>query len=160
MVGGKPVGVVTRLRLDAPVWAAPAFGVEISLGPVPSERVAQSGRNAYAAPGQVEQRRHPQYRPIPTTPAVEFDLALLVPDGVAVAAVEEVLRRGAGELLERRVLFDQYRGKGVEAGTRSLAWRLTLRHPERTLRDKEVEGRREKLLKTLEHELGIRQRTA
>jgi phenylalanyl-tRNA synthetase beta chain len=57
-------------------------------------------------------------------------------------------------------LFDEYRGKGVEQGMRSLAWRLTLRHPERTLRDKEVEGRRDKLLKTLEHELGIRQRTA
>ena len=56
-------------------------------------------------------------------------------------------------------LFDQFRGAGVPAGQRSLAWRLTLRHPERTLRDKEVEGRREKLLRTLESELGIRQRS-
>jgi phenylalanyl-tRNA synthetase beta chain len=101
-----------------------------------------------------------EYRPIPTTPATEFDLALLVPDSVSAGAVEAVLRRGAGELLESVTLFDEYRGKGVEQGVRSLAWRLTLRHPERTLRDKEVEGRRDKLLKTLEHELGIRQRTA
>jgi len=100
-----------------------------------------------------------EYRPIPATPAVEFDLALLVPDRVSAGEVEAVLRRGAGELLERVVLFDEYRGKGVEPGLRSLAWRLTLRHPERTLRDKEVEGRRDKLLKTLEHELGIRQRS-
>ena len=74
--------------------------------------------------------------------------------------LEAVIRRAAGELLESLTLFDEYRGKGVEAGVRSLAWRLTLRHPERTLRDKEVEGRRDKLLKTLENELGIRQRTA
>ena len=74
--------------------------------------------------------------------------------------MEAVLRRGAGELLECLTLFDEYRGKGIAPGLRSLAWRLTLRHPERTLRDKEVEGRREKLLKTLENELGIRQRTA
>jgi phenylalanyl-tRNA synthetase beta chain len=101
-----------------------------------------------------------EYRAIPATPATEFDLALLVPDRVSAGEVEAVLRSGAGELLESVTLFDEYRGKGVEQGMRSLAWRLTLRHPERTLRDKEVEGRRDKLLKTLEHELGIRQRTA
>ncbi|NUO64299.1 MAG: phenylalanine--tRNA ligase subunit beta [Gemmatimonadaceae bacterium] len=160
LVAGKSVGRVTRVRLDAPVWAAPAFGVEVSLGVISSERVAQPGRNAPQRAATSEQRRHPAYRPIPTTPAVELDLALLVPEEMHAAIVEEVLRRGAGDLLERLVLFDEYRGKGVEAGMRSLAWRLTLRHPERTLRDKEVEGRREKLLKTLEHELGIRQRTA
>jgi phenylalanyl-tRNA synthetase beta chain len=73
--------------------------------------------------------------------------------------VEEVLRKGAGDLLERLELLDEYRGKGIEPGMRSLMWRLTLRHAERTLRDKEIEGRRDKLLKALENELGIRQRT-
>jgi phenylalanyl-tRNA synthetase beta chain len=159
-VEGEPRGVVRRVVLDAPVWAAPAFGVELSLGVVESIPVAAPGKHAYAAGERRETRRTPEYRSIPATPATEFDLALLVPDGVSVAAVEAVLRRGAGELLESLALFDEYRGKGVDAGVRSLAWRLTLRHPERTLRDKEVEGRRDKLLKTLEHELGIRQRTA
>lgn len=158
--GGEKRGVVTRVALDAPVWAAPAFGVELSLGHVPSGPVALPGRHAHDGAPPTDARRAIEYRPIPTTPAVEFDLALLVPDGVSAAAVEAVLRRGAGELLESLTLFDEYRGKGVEHGLRSLAWRLTLRHPERTLRDKEVEGRRDKLLKTLEHELGIRQRTA
>jgi phenylalanyl-tRNA synthetase beta chain len=37
---------------------------------------------------------------------------------------------------------------------------LTFRHPERTLREKEVEARRDKLLRALESELGVRQRTA
>ena len=163
LVNGEPRGGVRRVPLDAPVWAAPAFGVELSLGVVESEPVAAPGHHARRAGAAVtvgESRRAPEYRPIPTTPATEFDLALLVPDGVSARAVEDVLRRGAGELLESLTLFDEYRGKGVDAGVRSLAWRLTLRHPERTLRDKEVEGRREKLLKTLENELGIRQRTA
>ena len=159
-VEGASRGTVTRVALDAPVWASPAFGVELSLGEVVSDAVAVPGRNAHAQAGKAEEVRVREYRPIPTTPATEFDLALLVPDGVSAGAVEAVLRRGAGELLESITLFDEYRGKGVEQGVRSLAWRLTLRHPERTLRDKEVEGRRDKLLKTLEHELGIRQRTA
>jgi phenylalanyl-tRNA synthetase beta chain len=100
-----------------------------------------------------------QYRALPATPAADFDLALLVPNDVPAARVEEVILRSAGELLERLVLFDEYRGEGVPAGQRSLAWRLTFRHPERTLRDKEIAGRREKLLRTLEGELGVRQRT-
>jgi phenylalanyl-tRNA synthetase beta chain len=159
-VDGVTRGVVARVAIDAPVWASPAFGVELSLGDVASDAVALPGRNAHARAVKADEVRVSEYRPIPTTPATEFDLALLVPDNVSAGAVEAVLRRGAGELLESVTLFDEYRGKGVEEGVRSLAWRLTLRHPERTLRDKEVEGRRDKLLKTLEHELGIRQRTA
>ena len=44
----------------------------------------------------------------------------------------------------------------LELLVRSLAWRLVLRDPTRTLREKEVEGRRQKLLKALESELGVR----
>jgi phenylalanyl-tRNA synthetase beta chain len=36
---------------------------------------------------------------------------------------------------------------------------LTFRHPERTLRDKEIEGRRNKILSALADELNVRQRT-
>ena len=154
------VGTVRRVALDAPVWASPAFGVELSLGVVEAGLVAPEGQHAHATPDASAAAAHPAYLPIPTTPATEFDLALLVPESVAAARVEEVLRSAAGELLERLALFDEYRGKGVEPGMRSLAWRLTLRHPERTLRDKEVEGRRDKILRTLENELGIRPRTS
>jgi len=99
-----------------------------------------------------------RYRALPTTMAAEFDLALLVPDRLGAAEVEAVIRRAAGDLLERLALFDEFRGPGVPEGHRSLAWRLTFRHPERTLRDKEVDAERQKLLGTLESELGVRQR--
>jgi len=68
--------------------------------------------------------------------------------------------RAGGELLERLVLFDEFRGGTVPEGFRSMAWQVTFRHPERTLRDKEIAARREKLLRTLEGELGVRQRTS
>ena len=101
-----------------------------------------------------------RYRQLPVTPSVELDLALLVPGAVPAERVETLIRAQAGELLERLALFDEYQGAGIPAGHRSLAWRLTFRHPDRTLRDKEIEGRREKLLRTLESELGIRPRTS
>ncbi|MBA3854087.1 MAG: phenylalanine--tRNA ligase subunit beta [Gemmatimonas sp.] len=165
LVGAQFVGEVRRVSLDAPVWASAAFGVELMLGEVSSASVAAAGQHAHGAvppvtgvAALVQGTRVPQrFVPLPTQPAAEFDLALLVPDAVPAGDVEGLLKRTGGELLERVMLFDEFRGKGVPEGTRSLAWRLTFRHPERTLREKELEGRRSQLLKALET-LGVRPR--
>jgi phenylalanyl-tRNA synthetase beta chain len=100
----------------------------------------------------------PRYRPLPTTPAAPLDLALIVRDDRTAGDVEAVIRRVGGDLLESLELFDVYAGPGVDPGHRSLAWRLTLRHPDRTLSSKEVDGRRAQILRALEAELGVRQR--
>jgi phenylalanyl-tRNA synthetase beta chain len=167
VVEGKERGTVSRLTLDAPVWASVVFGVELSLLGIESRPVAARGERLRADPrGQVAAAvtasgggSTVRYRTLPSTPASDFDIALLVPNDLPASTVEEVIRRSAGDLLERLTLFDEYRGEGVPVGQRSLAWRLTFRHPERTLRDKEIAGRRQKLLRTLEGELGVRQRT-
>ena len=143
IANGQEIGYVTEVPLDAPAWAAPAFGVELDLG------------NA-ACPAAYRTAT----RPLPATPAVQMDLALVVPDDLPSAKLADAIRAQAGELLEKLELFDEFRGQGVEKGQRSLAWRLTFRHPERTLRDKEIDARRTKLLRALEGELGVRQRTS
>ena len=148
-----------RSALDAPVWAAPAFGIELVLGRVSNADVAPPGEHAHADAVSTVPHAPAKYRALPVTPAAEFDLALLLPAGVRAAQVEAVIRTSAGDLLERLVAFDLYEGAGVESGSRSVAWRLTLRHPERTLRDKEIEGRRSKILSALQTELNVRQRS-
>jgi phenylalanyl-tRNA synthetase beta chain len=157
-VGPDRVGDVRRVMLDAPVWAPPAYGVEITFGVMDAAQVAPRGQSAYRPPIRpvVSVKR---YQPLPTTPASEFDLALLVPNDVRGEQVEAVIRRVSGKLLEHLELFDRYVGQGVEAGKRSLAWRLTFRHAERTLRDREIEARRNDILKALADELNVRQRT-
>lgn len=178
-VGERTVGKVVRMELDAPVWAAPAFGVELFLGNIQTEPPAVPGRNAYMEEGQrvaltgVEARPGTgeltvtgyaptvtvtKYEPLPQFPPVVVDLALLVPFGTTVADIERVIRSAAGDILERVDLFDEYTGAGIQSGHRSLAWRLTFRHPDRTLRDKEIEGRRAKILSALAQELHVRQR--
>ncbi len=159
-VGGDERGLVRRLGLDAPVWAAPAFGVELVLARVSNADVAPAGEHVHGESVTSAARAIPTYRALPTTPASVFDLALLVPMDVRAADVERVIRSAAGELLERLEAFDLYEGAGVPEGYRSIAWRLTLRHPERTLRDKEIEGRRAKILSALQTELNARQRTS
>jgi phenylalanyl-tRNA synthetase beta chain len=165
MIDGRPRGEVVRLSLDAPPWAAPAYGMEIGIAPVPSRPVAPAGqgspdRDRREADARPATREATQYTPIPTTPASGFDVALLVPEGTAVARVEEAMRRSIGPLLERLELLSEFRGGNVPAGQRSVAWSLVLRHPERTLESREVAGRRDKMLRTLEGELGIKPRTS
>ncbi len=159
-VDGAPRGVVRQLPLDAPVWAKPAFGIEFSLGVVDNEPVAGKGSHAHHAPRSSAAAPSVRFRALPTTPAAEFDLALLVPETLAAAEVERVLRESSGAQLEQCALFDEFRGPGVPAGMRSLAWRLTFRHPDRTLRDKEIDGRRSQILKSLEGQLGVRPRSS
>jgi phenylalanyl-tRNA synthetase beta chain len=155
------IGSVRRLEVDAPVWAAPVFGIEISLGMIDSTPPAAPGENVHFRPGAVLLRPTARrYRPLPSTPPATFDLAFIVPAGVAVAKVEDAITRAAGELLESVELFDLYSGPGVPEGHRSAAWRLTLRHPDRTLRDREIEGRRAGIIASLEKELDVRQRSA
>jgi phenylalanyl-tRNA synthetase beta chain len=159
LIDGEVRGHVSHVPLDAPVWASPAYGVELVLGSVSNADVAPPGEHAHRLDMGSAHRAPPRYRPLPTTPASEFDLALLLPEGVRATDVERVIRASAGDLIERLVAFDVYEGPGVEQGRRSVAWRLTLRHPERTLRDKEIEGRRSKILSALQNELDVRQRS-
>ncbi len=159
VIGGEILGQVSRVSLDAPVWASPAFGVELVIGRMPNGDIAPPGEHAHDEPATPAPRAVSKFRALPVTPASDFDLALLVPDSVQAEDVERVIRTAAGELLERLVAFDVYEGPGVDTGHRSVAWRLTLRHPERTLRDKEIEGRRAKILSALQSELHVRQRS-
>jgi phenylalanyl-tRNA synthetase beta chain len=159
-VGGATKGTVTTLALDAPPWAAAAFGVELSLGELDVQPVAAPGEHVHGSDDAIEYARHRrQYQALPTMPAAEFDLAFIVPQSVAAMNVERTLKDSGGDLLERVVLFDEFTGAGVPDGHRSLAWRLTFRHPERTLNEKEIAGRRQKLIATVEKEHGVVART-
>ena len=77
-----------------------------------------------------------------TYPVATQDVALIVPDGVAAADVEQALRDGAGPLLESLRLFDVYTGPPIPAGSRSLAYALRFRAPDRTLTAEEASAAR------------------
>ena len=83
-------------------------------------------------------------------PPSQRDVALLVPwDRPASAVREEILSLADPELARQVELFDQFSGKGIPEGTRSLAFSVLYRHPDRTLRDEEVEGAHQELRRKL-----------
>ncbi|MBS0195096.1 MAG: phenylalanine--tRNA ligase subunit beta [Proteobacteria bacterium] len=73
-------------------------------------------------------------------PSVRRDLALVVPDAVTWAALEDCLKNALGALLHEVHLFDVYRGKGLEPGTRSVAIGLILQDVSRTLTDRDADA--------------------
>jgi phenylalanyl-tRNA synthetase beta chain len=72
-----------------------------------------------------------------TFPVAKEDLALVVEAGVPAAAVHEALVQ-ASPLIESVRLFDVYTGDQVAAGSRSLAFSLRLRAPDRTLTEQDI----------------------
>ena len=135
---GQAVGQAGLLEADAPPWADPLFGFELAL--------------------DTASRQPVRFAALPTTPASERVLALLLAEGTAARQVEELLRRVGGALLESISIESDYRGPELPAGTRSVAFRLTFRAPDRTLRDAEIDEVERRMLAALESELGIRRR--
>jgi phenylalanyl-tRNA synthetase beta chain len=82
------------------------------------------------------------YSPVASFPAVLQDIAVVVPDDVPAAAVQDAVHAGGGELLAGVRVFDLYRGEQLGEGNKSLALRLEFRAPDRTLTDEEVAGLR------------------
>jgi phenylalanyl-tRNA synthetase beta chain len=142
-VDGQRVGsgrVAAPGEVDAPAWAGPVFVLEMRLP------TASAGR------------REVTYQPLPVHPGSERDLALIVPTTLRGTDVSGTIREAAGELLEDVYPFDLYEGKGIPEGTRSLAFRLRFRAPERTLTDVEVDGAVNGVLAALEERHGVRRR--
>ncbi len=78
-----------------------------------------------------------------TMPAATQDLSLVVPVELAAGKLLDVIREGAGELLERVVLVDDYRGANVAEGHKSLTFALRFRAADRTLTQVEASAARD-----------------
>jgi phenylalanyl-tRNA synthetase beta chain len=135
---GARLGWAGRLpasALEAPRWAGSVWGCELEVLP------------AIVQP-QV-------YQPLPVYPGVERDLALIVPRGIATAEVGAVIREVSPDHLEHLTVFDVYEGEKVPEGTRSIAWRLRFRSPDRTLTDDEIEVAMSRIISALEERLNV-----
>lgn len=117
VLGVVDPAVRSRLDLRADVAAA-----EILLGPL------------------VEHARlDATVQPIPRWPSVVRDLAVVVDEKVRWAKIEECVRSSSGPFMAELEFVDLFRGKQVEAGKKSIAFRMTFRASDRTLTKDEVD---------------------
>jgi phenylalanyl-tRNA synthetase beta chain len=99
-------------------------------------------------------RRPAAARPISRFPSSDIDVALVVDDDVPVDRVADALAGAGGDVLESVVLFDVYRGDGVPAGRRSLAFRLRFSSLDRTLTDQDVGELRQRCIDAAQKAVG------
>lgn len=80
-----------------------------------------------------------KYKAYSNYPAVKRDVALLVDVDFEVGRIFEILRGIKSEVIEDVQIFDVYRGESIPEGKKSIAFSITYRAFDRTLRTEEVE---------------------
>lgn len=94
------------------------------------------------------------FSPLEKTQPVRRDLALLLDNAVSFEAVETCARKAGGKLLRDVRLFDVYEGKNLPEGKKSYAVAFTIQDPENTLKDKQIDGVMDKIIKSLQQQTG------
>lgn len=96
----------------------------------------------------------PQMRPVSKYPSAEFDLAFVVPNDVVADDVWRTLLQSVGPNAESVTLFDVFRGGNLDAGTRSLAYRLRITAFDHTLTEAETGDIRRRAIEAVEQAHG------
>jgi phenylalanyl-tRNA synthetase beta chain len=100
----------------------------------------------------------PASSPISRFPSVRRDIAVLVAQEVPVGTMTQALASLPGEMVKAVRVFDVYRGKGIEAGLKSVALGLILQESSRTLTDDETDAVVRSAVQILKSRFGARLR--
>ncbi len=135
LVSGAHIGAVTEIH---PATLS-RFGIETRVAVAVIDPAALLAHPA-----------RPVYRPAPPYPGVKRDIAFFA---AAHATHEAVVRaiRGAHPLVAEVELFDVFRGKGVPAGKKGMAYHIVYRAADRTLTAVEAEEAHAAVVASLTH---------
>lgn len=101
----------------------------------------------------------PVYSEVSKFPPVIRDLALVVDENVPAQALLELMLSRRPAVVQNLWLFDLYRGKGVDPGKKSLAFRVVMQDTSKTLTDVETEAAMAQLLRLVAEHVGAALRT-
>jgi phenylalanyl-tRNA synthetase beta chain len=79
-----------------------------------------------------------QYRAVAKFPATKRDIAVVVGDEVSAGDLMAAVRESGAPFLENVRAFDEYRGRQIGKGRKSIALAIVLRKPEATITDEEA----------------------
>ncbi|HSW35699.1 MAG TPA: phenylalanine--tRNA ligase subunit beta [Candidatus Limnocylindrales bacterium] len=100
----------------------------------------------------------PTVTSLPRYPAASRDIAVVVARDILASQLECTIREAGGSIVNQVILFDQYEGKQVPDGKRSLAFSIKYRCEEGTLTEMEINDAQKNIEKVL-FELGAVLRT-
>ena len=85
-------------------------------------------------------KRIPIFKSLSKYPSVRRDLALIVNEAVFAQDIIDCIKGGAEPALQDVTVFDIYRGKGVDEGSKSVALSLIMQDDTQTLTDSEIDA--------------------
>ncbi|EKD93506.1 MAG: hypothetical protein ACD_28C00133G0002 [uncultured bacterium] len=96
-------------------------------------------------------RENHHFKSIPKFPSIFFDISFLIDRKTESGEVMKVMLKADRLRLMRNIeLFDVYEGKNIPDNKKSLAYRIELRHNERTLNDKEFKETQQALFEAIQ----------
>ncbi len=98
-------------------------------------------------------RKLPKFSPLSKFPVIRRDLAILVKESVTSSQIVDLIGQTAKNWLNSIVIFDIYRGKGIEPGYKSVAIGFTLQRSDRTFKDTEITKTLERIISALTEKL-------
>lgn len=102
----------------------------------------------------IGRKKLPLAQEISKFPANRRDIAIVVEEDKVVGEIISYIEKFGANQLVGLNLFDVYRGKGIEAGHKSLAISLTLQDQSRTLEENEIQAVVEDILSQLSEKFG------
>jgi phenylalanyl-tRNA synthetase beta chain len=107
---------------------------------------------------QITKNHQVSFNSIPIFPSVERDISFLIKSDIPHELVLRAINSTRDVSAQRVDLIDQYRGKQVPAGFRSLTYRIVFNQPEKTLTDDEVDIYIDLIVKNLKSQWDIQLR--
>ena len=129
---GKQIGIIGEIKKDVLKHfdiKVPVFALEIELTELP-----------------MPMRKYTQ---IPKFPPVKRDISILVDRDVHYGEIEKAIEELRPEYLSDFRVVDLYEGKPLPKGKKSITISLSFQHPEKTLRDTEVDAMFDRLVRGL-----------
>jgi phenylalanyl-tRNA synthetase beta chain len=142
---GQPIGIVGEVHPE----------VLARLG-LPGRAVAAEVLfDRFSAGGQ----RTPQATALPRFPGVRRDLTVVIRGKIAGLDVLQVIQREGGYTLRDISMVSEYQGPQLEAGARSLSFRLLYQAEDRTLTNEEVAAVQQRIVDAVKREFGAEVRS-
>jgi len=103
---------------------------------------------------RVTPRKIPRFTSLSKFPSIRRDLAILVKENVTSSQIVDLIGQTVKNWLNNVVIFDVYRGKGIEAGFKSIAIGIVLQRNDRTFKDAEISKTMQRIILELQNKLG------
>jgi phenylalanyl-tRNA synthetase beta chain len=167
---GRPVKVIpdshpgfAKGAAGRVVWGDESIGflgqIDRAVADKLSLRDLPAAAELHLSPLLAGSRHVPQLRPLARFPAVRRDVSLIVAENLRFEKIDSLVRTLNLEFLESIDFVTTYRGKPLDAGSKSVTITLVFRSPSATLTSEQVEASVQKAIEAAKQQLNATLRT-